>query len=132
TPFNTAALTTDKYATSMLLDNKSLTPTNFGSFTTSTVFANFPNSWTTTNGTGTFNFLVKGKNIGLLYLKTIDGKSGKFDIYVDGVKTQTINADFTGGFGNYATAEEFWSSDVSTQHTIEIKLTDGSTATGLT
>lgn len=38
------------------------------------------------------------KNLGILYYATVNGKSGQYDIYIDGEAAGTINADFSGGW----------------------------------
>lgn len=59
------------------------------------------NGWATENG-GSITFTVKASNAGLIFWKTTDGKSGKYDIYVNDEYTTTLDADFSGGWGNYA------------------------------
>lgn len=52
---------------------------------------------------------------------------GQFEIYVDGECVTTLNADFSGGWGNYAEIREVYSSDEAAEHTIVIKKAEDST-----
>ena len=65
------------------------------------------------------------KNLGLLYLKTIDGKSADVTITVDGKEVKPISGDFSGGWGNYAKADELFVSDEKAKHTVTITVNEG-------
>ena len=51
----------------------------------------------------------------------MDGKSGQFEIYVDGEAVRTIDADFSGGWGNAINGTEVYTSDEAAEHTVTIK-----------
>ena len=72
------------------------------------------------------------KCLGFFYLKKVDGKGGKYDVYVDGERKGTLDADFKGGWGNYGETQQILISKDSEKHTVEIKLAEGSTNTSLT
>jgi hypothetical protein len=65
------------------------------------------------------------KNLGMLYYKTTDGLSGTASVTVDGVEISEINADFTGGWGDYACNNEIVSFDESSKHTVTVSVPEG-------
>ncbi len=122
TPFEAESYTADLYANGVLYDSSNITPTAMEGFAESSVSYQFPNDWTAENG-GSITFEVEAKNIGIMYYKTIDGKSGAYEVYVDGELAATLDGDFTGGWGDYAQADEVYTSDETATHTVEIKPT---------
>ena len=94
-----------------------------GTFTDVTTFQKFTDGWGTTTG-GTIKFEITAKNIGMIYYMTVDGKSGVAAVKVDGEDVATINADFTSGWGNYAKAQQIYSSDEVATHTVEVTVVD--------
>lgn len=122
TPF-----TSDKYSNASLL-----TPANFeatdetGKFTalTDKNFGNFIGYWNARGGNGFGGAKlvfkdVEAQNIGLLYGMFTSGGT-LLDVYVDGVLVKTINADFAGGWGNYAESALIASFAEKGTHTVEI------------
>ena len=97
--------------------------TDEGTFTDVTTFQKFTDGWGTTTG-GTIKFEITAKNIGMIYYMTVDGKSGIAAVKVDGEDVATINADFTSGWGNYAKAQQIYSSDEVATHTVEVTVVD--------
>ena len=97
--------------------------TDEGTFTDVTTFQKFTDGWGTTTG-GTIKFEITAKNIGMIYYMTVDGKSGVAAVKVDGEDVATINADFTSGWGNYAKAQQIYSSDEVATHTVEVTVVD--------
>ncbi len=97
--FTATPVTKDLYAKGQLLDSKTLTPKTMQGFEQAEVSNQFPNDWTTKEG-GELTFEVTGSNIGVLYYKTVDGKSGQYCVYVDDRLIQVLDGDFTGGWGN--------------------------------
>ncbi len=122
TPFEAESYTADLYANGVLYDNTNIEPTAIEGFEKSSVSYQFPNDWTAQAG-GSITFEVEAQNIGIMYYKTIDGKSGSYEVYVDGELTATLDGDFTGGWGDYAQADEVYTSDTTATHTVEIKPT---------
>lgn len=91
----------------------------------------FHNNWKSTEG-GRLVFDLECQNFGLFYMCTTDGKSGKYEVYVDGERKGVIDADFTGGWGNYGSTYQAVISKESAAHTIEIKPAEGSEGKGIT
>ena len=65
----------------------------------------FPNNWKTTSG-GSMTFDVECQNFGVFFMCTVDGKSGTYEVYVDGERKGKLEADFTGGWGNYGNTKQ--------------------------
>lgn len=64
-------------------------------------------------------FEVEAQNIGILYGK-LTGAAGKVDVYVNDTLVKTVNADFSGGWGNYVEFAEIISFDEVGTHTVKI------------
>lgn len=129
--FTATPVTKDLYAKGQLLDSKTLTPKTMQGFEQAEVSNQFPNDWTTREG-GELTFEVTGSNIGVLYYKTVDGKSGQYCVYVDDRLIQVLDGDFTGGWGNYAQAQQVYTSDTPSTHTVTIKQLEGTDLTQFT
>ena len=101
-------------------------------FEETTVYSNLfnNNGWKTTSS-GTITFDVEADNVGLIFWKTTDGKSGQFDIYVNGELATTIDGDFSGGWGSYAEYTEIGKYPDNDGLTITIQPAEGSTGTDL-
>jgi hypothetical protein len=127
TPLDKAPQFSEAYIDATILDSSNLSPTSLGSFTAAKVYERFPNDWTTQTGSETITFETEAQNIGIMYLKTTDGLSGQFDVSVDGTKVWTLDADFSGGWGNYPDTVEVYKSKDKVKHTIEIKKSSSST-----
>ena len=126
-PFEADAVTVDIYLDSEILDSKTLIPDDMGTFVESSKFDAFPNNWTCETGDGNLTFTVNCRNLGFMYYCTTDGNSGQFEVYVDGEHVATLDADFSGGWGNYAQTREVYSSKEAAEHTIVIKKAPDST-----
>jgi hypothetical protein len=126
-PFDTSieSPTGDKYANATLADKDSdlVTVTDVGSFTEDTTPWNFPNGWMTNSG-GSITFEMEFQNLGMLYYKTTSGESGIASISIDGEEVTTIDADFTGGWGDYACNDELVSYDEKGKHTVTVTVND--------
>ena len=129
--FTATPVTKDLYAKGQLLDSKNLTPKTMQGFEQAEVSNQFPNDWATKEG-GELTFEVTGSNIGVLYYKTVDGKSGQYCVYVDDRLIQVLDGDFTGGWGNYAQAQQVYTSDTPSTHTVTIKQLEGTDLTQFT
>lgn len=81
---------------------------------------NFWGGWENTEGDGGIEFEASFRNLGILYIRTTDGKSGQFDILIDGENVRTIDGDFSGGWGNAITGTEVFTSDEAAKHTVKI------------
>lgn len=120
-PCTQSPVTNEVYLNAEMLDSLSLTPVSLGSFVKSRKMEAFPNGWTCEEGEGNLVFTVNCNRLGLLYYRTTDGKSGQFEVYIDGEYTVVLDADFSSGWGNYAAAQEIYSSKEAAEHTVEIK-----------
>lgn len=120
-PFSEKAVTNDVYLNSQILDRLSLAPSELGTFTESSIMDIFPNSWSCKEGEGNLTFSMEFERLGLLYYCTTDGMSGQFDVYVDGENVSSLDANFSGGWGNYAAAKEVYAGTMYTEHTVTIK-----------
>ena len=129
--FTATPVTKDLYAKGQLLDSKTLTPKTMQGFEQAELSNQFPNDWTTKEG-GELTFEVTGSNIGVLYYKTVDGKSGQYCVYVDDRLIQVLDGDFTGGWGNYAQAQQVYTSDTPSTHPVTIKQLEGTDLTQFT
>lgn len=119
--------TLSRYENGVMLDNTNLTATSLDGFDVVTVNgAQFPNGWRTTTG-GTATFEVTGKNIGIVFYGTLDGKSGKFDVFIDDERCTTIDANFQGRWGSYADYQELVKFKESGTHTIRIQPAEDNT-----
>lgn len=131
-PFTKPAFTQDKYVVNPhILDRASITPTDPGAFTDSSVFSHFPNSWSTKDG-GEITFEINCRNLGILYYCQTDGNGGQFEVLVDGQVVTVLNADFSGGWGNYAQPQECYTSDSAATHTVVIRKCADSTGDAFT
>ncbi|WP_295207342.1 SGNH/GDSL hydrolase family protein [Ruminococcus sp.] len=125
---NTVAPTGDPFANATIGSRETsdiVKTTDEGSFTKVTKFQKFTDGWGTTTG-GTATFEITAKNIGMIYYMTVDGSSATVAVKIDGEDVATINADFSGGWGNYAKAEQVYSSDEVATHTVEVTVIDDS------
>lgn len=126
-PFSEKAVTSDVYLKPRILDRLTLSPSTLGTFMESSVFEAFPNDWSCEEGDGDLTFSISFERLGFLYYCTTDGKSGQFDVYIDGEKITSLDADFSGGWGNYAAAREVYAGEEPAEHIITIKKAPDST-----
>jgi len=126
-PFDVEPFFKEAYIDATILDNTNIEPTSYGSFEKVKVFDRFPNDWATTTGVESIVFEVEAQNIGIMYYKSVDGKHGQYDVYIDGQFAWKLDSNFAGGWGNYADTVEVFRSDEKKKHTIEIKKSDDST-----
>lgn len=132
--FDTPAYTADYYKDAKMLGASDITPREISGFEQggNSVYPElFPDNFVTEDE-GYLKFETECKCLGFFYLKKVDGKGGKYDVYVDGERKGTLDADFMGGWGNYGETQQILISKDSEKHTVEIKLAEGSTNTSLT
>jgi lysophospholipase L1-like esterase len=118
---------TEAYIDATILDNTGIEPVFYGSFEKASVNNIFGNDWTTASGSDGIIFETETQNIGIMFLRTVDGKSGQFDVYIDGVFARKLDANFKSGWGNYQETVEVYRSGEKKMHTIEIRKADDST-----
>lgn len=133
TAFTAESYTNDYYKEAMMLSAADITATSSENFEIieSGFYHQFPNNWKTTGG-GTLTFDVECQNFGVFFLCTTDGKSGTYEVYVDGERKGRLEADFTGGWGSYGNTKQIILSKEIAKHTIEIKPAEGSEDKGIT
>lgn len=95
-----------------------------GSFTDVATFQKFEGGWGTTTG-GTATFEITAKNIGMLYMKTVSGKQGTLSVKVDDEDPVLIDGNFPNGWGDYAKADQIYSSDTEATHTVTVEVIEG-------
>lgn len=119
--FTADAVTYDTYLDAQILDATNLTPDSLGTFEAKSVCQQFPDGWVCESGEGDLTVTATFRNLGILYYATVDGRSGQFEIYVDGEAVRTIDADFSGGWGNAIKGMEVYTSDEAAEHTVTIR-----------
>lgn len=129
TPFDesTESPTGDVFANASLGSRDSsdtVTTTDEGTFTNVAEFQKFTGGWGTTTG-GSITFEITCRNLGMMYLKTIDGNTGMVSINIDGEDVATIDGDFPNGWGDYAKADPVYTSDETATHTVTVTVVDG-------
>lgn len=134
TAFDTASYTYDYYKNAAMLGASEVNAEEMSGFEISgnKVYPDlFPDNFVT-EGEGYLKFETECQNLGIFYLKQTDGKGGKYDVLVDGERKSVLDADFSGGWGNYGETQQIIIGKESGKHTVEIKLSEGSDKTALT
>jgi len=134
TVFDTASYTYDYYKNATMLGASEVNAEEMSGFEISgnKVYPElFPDNFVT-EGEGYLKFETECQNLGIFYLKQTDGKGGKYDVLVDGERKSVLDADFSGGWGNYGETQQIIIGKESGKHTVEIKLSEGSDKTALT
>ena len=115
-----------KYENASVLESANTTPESLGGFSKkSGLFGNFSEAWMVRSTEGEFTaddaivFKASGTNIGILYGK-LTSNAGIAEIYIDDELCATINADFSGGWGNYVEFAEVATGLAEGEHTIKI------------
>ena len=120
----------DRYHNAEIIGFDRLEPTENTGFAEAQINSRFPHNLRAETA-ASISFNVTCGSIGVLYQRTITGKSGNYDIFVDGEKKTTIDGNFIGGWGSYAEAAEVFVGEESVQHEIRIAPSEGTTG-GLT
>ncbi len=134
TSFTADPYTADYYKEAKMLGASEISPIEMSGFEIggNSVYPDlFPDNFVT-EGEGYLKFETECKCLGFFYLKKTDGKGGKYDVYIDGERKGTLDADFSGGWGNYGETQQILISKEKEKHTVEIKLAEGSENTALT
>lgn len=96
-------LISERYKNAVLLTNKDAIPIELGGFDLNDdAFHQFPEGWTVAASDRPMVFNLHASSIGILYLKRATGANGKATVKVNGNTVATLNADFAGGWGDYA------------------------------
>lgn len=123
----------DIFANARTVSAADITPVSAEGFETveKDFYGQFPNNWKTASG-GSLTFEIECRNFGVFFMRTTDGKSGSYEVYVDGERKAVLNGDFTGGWGNYGSTKSVLLGTETAKHTIEIKPANGSEEKGIT
>ena len=125
--FDMAAVMKESYINADIIDSSAADVISAGDFEKKRVCTQFPYGWECTKGEGNLEIKAEFQNLGILYFATTNGLGGQYDVYVDDEYAGTINADFSGGWGNAIKAKQVYTSDSSAEHTITIKKSPDST-----
>ncbi|MBQ8978394.1 MAG: SGNH/GDSL hydrolase family protein [Oscillospiraceae bacterium] len=132
--FSADPYTADYYSDAHITGASEITPVEISGFELSgnSIYPElFPDNFVTETE-GYLSFETDCRCLGFFYIKQTNGKGGKYDVYVDGERKGSLNADFSGGWGNYGETQPIIMSKEKEHHTVEIKLAEGSTNTALT
>lgn len=132
-PFDVPALTKDYYKSAALYNAEKIEPVSMEGFEVknNSLYRQFPSNWVSESG-GNIVFEAEGQAIGIFFMRTVNGKSGNYEVYVDGEYKDLLEGDFTGGWGSYGAAEQILISSEPAKHTIEIKPAAGFEDKGIT
>lgn len=124
-------LTESGFENGVLYTNQTLTASSLGSFKlTNNAFRQFKMGWTVSGGTNPIEFQFKNaKSIYLLYRKYTSNSGGTVALELDGNVVGSANADFAGGWGEYATFEKILDSNTASDHVVKLRLTSDSPKT---
>ncbi len=105
----------------------SSTDTETGKFLYGDKGEKFPTNWmhTAESGAESMTATVNCKNLLVVYKLSSSDKTGAAELWVDGVKKVTMNGHNKDGWNNATTALAF-SEEEAAEHTIEIKMAEGS------
>lgn len=134
TAFTAAPYTADYYAEAKMFGASEMSPVEISGFEISgnSVYPElFPDNFVT-EGEGYLKFETECQCLGFFYLKQTNGMGGKYDVFIDGERKGTLEADFSGGWGNYGDTKQIIISKEKEKHTVELKLAEGSENTALT
>ncbi|MGN0674231.1 MAG: SGNH/GDSL hydrolase family protein [Oscillospiraceae bacterium] len=125
--FTAEGYTKDYFANARMYSAADITATSSEGFEVveKDFYDQFHNNWKTVSG-GSLTFDVECRNFGVFFMCTTDGKSGTYEVYVDGERKGKLEADFTGGWGNYGNTKQITLTNEVAKHTIEIKPAEGS------
>lgn len=130
--FTKDAVTKECYTNARILDSEKITPNETVGFEESSVFPAFPHGWSCEDENGEIRFTASFANLGILYYCQTDGEGGQYEVFVDGESTAVLDADFKGGWGNYAKTQECYISEQAAEHEVIIKRKEDSTGNAFT
>jgi lysophospholipase L1-like esterase len=119
------AMTDNRYMEAKLLTNKDITPDSFGGWEASNnTFWAFKNGWLAKTKNSALKFKVQAKEVNILFKKTNSGKGGRAKVYVDGMYVETLDSNFSKGWGEFAASYRVLSEKTKAEHTIEFVYID--------
>ena len=124
-PFDKPSVFEDIYVDARFVDRNSseVNLIDEGNFNQIASFNKFENGWETKTG-GSVTFEMEFKNLGILYLKTIDRLSGAVSISIDGENIDLIDGDFPDGWGDWIKADEIYTSEKIAKHKVTVTAED--------
>lgn len=125
--FSKDAVTKECYGGAKILDSEKILPDSMTGFEENSVFPAFPHGFSCEDENGEIRFTLSFANLGILYYCQTDGNGGQYEVFVDGEPAAVLDADFKGGWGNYAKAQECYTSDEPAEHEVLIKIKEDST-----
>ncbi len=116
-------ITIDRYTNAYILDCSTLEPIAMEGFGYDNVNYHFKNNWRAISDDASITFFVNAADIGVIYQRTVDGTSGLYDVYIDGILTKTLDGNFVQGYGTETDVEALYSSELNQQnwHIITIR-----------
>ncbi len=117
----------DRFANAKILNAQSeeLASAQLTGFEAGKIFMPFKDGYSSKEAGSSIKFTVQARSLGITYLKQINGAPGQAEIYINGKLVKTLDADFSGGWGNFAQSEEVFTSDASAEIEVEIKIAEG-------
>lgn len=106
-------ITLDRYTDAYILDCSTLEPVAIDGFGFDNVNYHFKNNWRAITDKASISFLVNASDIGVIYQRTVDGTSGMYDVYIDGVLSKTLDGNFVQGYGTETDVEALYSSELN-------------------
>ncbi len=126
-PFQLPPVTVERYPRCRIEDRRTACVLSPGRFREGSSLCDFyKNGWTCPGPDAEgITLTADCARLGILYLRTVDGKSGRAAVLVDGAQKAVLDADFTGGWGNAITAREVLARDLQGHHTVTVRPLDG-------
>ena len=112
----------DKYPHARVMGAADIVPEGSAGFSRGTGSEFYPDGWKGEGDGAEISFRLAFRTLGILFLKTVDGTSGKAEVLLDGEKRADLDADFTGGWGNAVAAGEVFTGDAAGEHTLTVRL----------
>ena len=131
--FTDEPVTSDYYVNAKMYSAADITATSSEGFEVieNGFYSQFPNNWKTESG-GSLTFDVECRNFGVFYMRTTNGQSGMYQVFVDGEAKGRLDGNFPGGWGNYGETQQIILGNDVQSHTIEIKPMAGNEDKGIT
>ncbi len=107
-------LTNNAYERSTVITPALLKADKTGDFTVD------ENGWRSVKAGQPLEIIVRAGSVWVNYWRTNKGDGGIAEVYVDGKKVKELNADFSGGWGDYIAAEMLMKEKNASEHRINI------------
>lgn len=107
-----------------ILDAAGIFPVSKGGWEKADLHPHLHDGWLGSSCTGSLEFELEFANLGITYLKSIDGAFGKAEIYIDGKCQAVLDGNFPDGWGDYGQSDEVYTSRNRQKHHVEIKVVE--------